>query len=451
MKSLTLLLVLLNVFSFRTGDVIHAQDVSNEEKAFVNASVITMQNQDQEVLEDHTVIVRGDRIYQIRSSDEIEIPDETEIIDAEGMYLIPGLAEMHGHIPPVNGSNELPDRYLEDVLFLYLAGGVTTVRGMLGHPNQLELKEKVNNSEMTGPNLYLAGPSFSGGSIDSPEQAAERVRQQVDEGWDLLKIHPGLTLEEFRSVAEAADEAEIAFAGHVPSDVGLKNAIELGIETIEHIDGYIDFMDAAENPVTDEKLEQVVQMTRENDVWIVPTQAVWETLIGAADYEALLQYDELKYLPPQIRQDWESFIQNRNESDPYHTPESAKIHAENRQKLLKSLHDGGVKILMGTDAPQVFSVPGFSLRRELPLMESAGLSPFEILKTGTRNVGEYFADKDEFGTITKGSRADLLLLPDNPLEDINVITEHQGVMVRGQWFSRNIIDEKLSEIEEAYN
>lgn len=449
MKTLTLLLVLLNVFSFRTGDVIHAQDVSNEEKAFVNATVITMNNQ--EVLEDHTVVIRGDRIHQVGSSDDIEIRDGTEVIDAEDMYLIPGLAEMHGHIPPMNGSNELPDRYLEDVLFLYLAGGVTTVRGMLGHPNQLEFKEKVNNSEMTGPNLYLAGPSFSGGSIDSPEQATDRVWQQVEEGWDLLKIHPGLTIEEFRAVAEAAAEAEIAFAGHVPSDVGLKNAIELGIETIDHIDGYIEFMDAAETPVTDEKLEQVVQMTRENDVWIVPTQAVWESLIGAADYEALLQYDELNYLPPQIRQDWESFVQNRNENDPYHTPESAKIHAENRQILLKSLHDGGVKILMGTDAPQVFSVPGFSLRRELPLMESAGLSPFEILKAGTRNVGEYFADKDEFGTITEGSRADLLLLPDNPLEDINIITDHRGVMVRGQWFSRSTIDEKLSVIEEAYN
>lgn len=449
MKTQILLLVLLNAFLFRVGDVIHAQDVLNGDRAFVNATVITMENQ--EILEHQTVVIREDRIHQIGLSDEIDIPDETEIIDAEGMYLIPGLAEMHGHIPPVNGSNELSDRYLEDVLFLYIACGVTTVRGMLGHPNQLELKEKVNNSEMTGPNLYLAGPSFSGGSIDSPEQAAERVRQQVEEGWDLLKIHPGLMLEEFKAVAEAAAEAEIAFAGHVPSDVGLKNAIELGIETIDHIDGYIDYMDAAENPVTDEQLDEVVQLTRENDVWIVPTQAVWETLIGAADYEALLQYEELKYMPPQIRQNWESFVQNRNESDPYHTPESAKVHAENRQILLKSLHDGGVKILMGTDAPQVFSVPGFSLRRELPLMDSAGLSPFEILKTGTRNVGEYFADKDEFGTITEGSRADLLLLSDNPLEDINVITDHQGVMVRGQWFSRSAIDEKLNEIEEAYN
>lgn len=449
MKTQILLLFLLNTFLLGFGDIALSQNVSNEDKAFVNATVITML--DQEVLEDHTVVIREDRIHQVGSSDEIEIQEGAEVIDAEGMYLIPGLAEMHGHIPPVDGSNEHPSRYLEDMLFLYLAGGITTVRGMLGHTNQLELKEKVNNSEMTGPNLYLAGPSFSGGSIDSPEQATDLVWQQVEEGWDLLKIHPGLTLEEFRAVAEAAAESEIAFAGHVPSDVGLKNAIELGIETIDHIDGYIDFMDAAETPVSDEKLEEAVQLTVENNVWIVPTQAVWETLIGAADYEALLQYDELKYMPPQIRQNWENFVQNRNENDPYHTPETAKIHAENRQILLKSLHDGGVKILLGTDAPQVFSVPGFSLRRELPLMESAGLSPFEILKTGTRNVGEYFADKDEFGTITEGSRADLLLLPDNPLEDINVITEHQGVMVRGQWFSRNNIDEKLSEIEEAYN
>jgi len=114
------------------------------------------------------------------------------------------------------------------------------------------------------------------------------------------------------------------------------------------------------------------------------------------------------------------------------------------------LQDGGAKILMGTDAPQLFSVPGLSIRHELTIMEDAGLSPYEILVSGTYNVGKYFEDKDQFGTITEGSRADLLIVSGNPLEDLSVIENHNGVMVRGVWLPREQIDEKLQAIEEVY-
>jgi len=414
---------------------------------FENINLIAMT--DDQVQYAMDVQIRGDRIMAIEPHGEMRIPSSAGVIDGTDQYLMPGLAEMHGHVPPPE-SEQFPERYVDDVLFLYLAGGVTTVRGMLGHENQLNLKESVNQSEILGPNLYLAGPSFSGGSVNSPDEAVERVHRQVDEGWDLLKVHPGLNLEQYTAMAEAANEAGIAFAGHVPEDVGLETAIRLGQQTIDHLDGYIDYMDAEDQPVTDEQLKKAVDLTVENAVWVVPTQALWETLIGAADAEQLKSYEELKYMPESIVQNWHNFLDEAVSNTSFYSGEHAAQHAENRQKLLKALQDGGAKILFGTDAPQLFSVPGLSIRHELAIMEEAGLTPYEILMSGTYNVGKYFEDKDQFGTITENSRADLLMVSGNPLEDLTVIKNHGGVMIRGIWIPRAQIDEKLSEIEEAY-
>src|SRR5690606_32994220 len=121
-----------------------------------------------------------------------------------------------------------------------------------------------------------------------------------------------------------------------------------------------------------------------------------------------------------------------------------------RMRLLDAMNRGGVRILMGTDAPQQFSVPGFSLHRELQRMRAAGMTPYEILRTGTAHVGAYFADVDTFGTVTEGARADLILLAANPLEDLGRVAEPLGVMVRGRWLSREALDARLAEIAARY-
>jgi imidazolonepropionase-like amidohydrolase len=252
-------------------------------------------------------------------------------------------------------------------------------------------------------------------------------------------------------MAEVANDAGMPFAGHIPEEVGLETAIRMGQQTIEHMAGYIRFMDAETEPVSDEQLSRAVALTVENDVGVVPTQALWKTLIGAADTEQLLSYSELNYMPPAVVQNWKNFLDEGVKNTPFYSGEFASVHAENRQKLLKALQEGGARILFGTDAPQIFSVPGFSVRHELTIMEEAGLTPYEILTTATRAVGRHFEEKDRFGTVTEGSRADLLMVSENPLETPDTITQHRGVMIRGLWLPRQQIDEKLSEIEEYYH
>lgn len=419
--------------------------------AFTHVNVIPMEGE--QVLENYSVIIKEDRIVEVGPAGEVEIPPGAEEINGRGKYLMPGLAEMHGHVPPSNPGPDAPayfnDEYVESTLFLYVSAGITTVRGMLGYGHQLLLKEQVNSGELIGPNLYLAGPSFNGNTVSSPEQAAERVKEQAEEGWDLLKVHPGLTKEEYDAMAKTARELGITFGGHVPEEVGVVHAIEAGQITIDHVDGYVNYLNSFEQPEREGKLAEVIQLTKENNVWIVPTMALWETIIGAADYEAMKQYDELKYIPEAVRKNYNDFVDNRQNSGYY--DEDPQAHAELRRKILSKMNKAGVKILMGTDAPQLFSVPGFSIHRELPHMKAAGMTNYEIIQSGTKNVGEYFAEQDDFGTIAEGQRADLILVDGNPLENLSHIQNHSGVMVQGKWYPREMIDKKLREIENYYN
>lgn len=421
-------------------------DTDSDYRAIVNVNVLPMVTSANQVLSNQQVLIKRDRIIAVGRN--LDIPADAMVIDAKQSYLIPGLAEMHGHVPPANSFEGIPSRYLNDVLYLYLTGGVTTVRGMLGHSHQLQLKADIRSGERVGPTLYLAGPSFSGNSVQSTEQALMRVRDQVEEGWDLLKIHPGLSLEEYRELTSLARILGIDFAGHVPSSVGLGRALMAGQRTIDHLDGYLEYVNALSTPITDAQLHQAVALTREYGGAVVPTQALWETLIGAADSAELMSYEELQYVPAQVRDRWVGFLSERD--NPYLNTTTAEIQAENRDRLLKALHDGGVPVLFGTDAPQLFSVPGFSVRHEMAKMSEAGISNGDILWSATRLVGDYFAKNDRFGSIAVGHRADLVLVAENPLNDLTTVAEPLGVMAQGHWHSRAEMDAKLAEISAAY-
>ncbi len=410
---------------------------------FTNVTVIPMDYE--RVLEGHTVVVEGERIMAVGATGEVEIPEDASVIDGAGRWLIPGLAEMHGHIPPPSA----PREHVENVLFLYVANGITTVRGVLGAPGQLELKAEANSGAIVAPTLYLAGPSFNGNSVTSPAQAAGMAREQAGAGWDLLKVHPGLTRAEYDSMALAARAAGIRFVGHVPEDVGLAHALEMGHETVEHLDGYIEYLDGDQGPIDPARLAEAVRITREAGAWVVPTMALWETLFAIHPLETLTAYEELRYMPPDMVEAWTESYRERL-ADTERDPAVSRTVIDNRMRVLRALHEGGVPILMGTDAPQLFSVPGFSLRRELQRMAAAGMSPYEILASGSRNVGEYFANEDEFGTIALGRRADLVLLGADPLDDIGNVSRIEGVMVRGRWLPGAEIGQRLAEIAASY-
>jgi imidazolonepropionase-like amidohydrolase len=372
---------------------------------------------------------------------------------------MPGLAEMHAHIPTNQNGSEI----VEETLFLYLSNGVTTIRGMLGAPDHLTLRERVAKGEVLGPRIYTSGPSFNGNTASSPEVASQMVREQKEAGYDFLKLHPGITLENFNAIVETANEVGIPYAGHVPTDVGIRRAIEAKYASIDHVDGYLEglvptdagvqadqngFFGLNFTDLTDTgRIHDLAQATKEAGVWVVPTQSLLERWVGPTPPETLGQQPEMKYMSNQTVGGW---VRQKNQfihADNY-TESRANRFNEIRRQIIKTLHEEGVGLLLGSDAPQVFNVPGFSIQHELDVMIKSGLTPYEALEIGTVNPAIYFGAEGEFGTLVPGASADMILLNSNPLGNVKNVQSRAGVMVRGQWLPEEEIQQRLHTIAE---
>jgi imidazolonepropionase-like amidohydrolase len=412
--------------------------------AFVNVNAVPLDTE--RVHENWTVVIGNGKVVSMGPSDAVKPPAGATIIDGRGKYLMPGLAEMHGHLPPPQTS---APGLVDAILYLYVANGVTTVRGMQGAPGQIELRERAARNEIIAPSLYLAGPAFSGGTVKSVEDAEARVKAQKEEGWDLLKIQGGLTIETYDAMAKAAKALRIPFAGHVPPAVGVEHALSAGQETIDHIDMYAENLGGTDKPLTDSAIQGLVDKTVKAGTWIVPTMYVWETLRGPVSLESRTSLPELKYLPRQQIEQWSNQLANRLKS-PNFNAEAAGIYIENRMRILKALSDSGARILLGSDAPQQFNVPGFSIHHEMQRMVDAGMTPYQVLRSGTVNVGRYFGSRGEFGSIAIGHRADFILLSANPLEDVANVQRREGVMLRGRWLPEADIQKRLAEIAAGF-
>jgi imidazolonepropionase-like amidohydrolase len=434
MHKLTVLLAAAVSLSLSLG-------ASADTVVFRNANVVSMTSP--KAAEKQTVVVKDDRIEALLAADA-PAPEGATVIDASGKYLMPGLADMHAHLPPPNS----PPRLLDDVLYLYLANGVTTIRTMFGHDGQLNLRDWQKKGDIVAPNLYVAGPGLTNTSVKSAEAAVAEVKAQKKAGWDLIKVLSGLTREEYDAIAKTAKAEGIRFGGHVPESVGLLHAMEMGQESFEHLDGYLEYLDGAKGPVNEKKLADVVKRSKAAGVWVVPTLTLWEIQYNAVPLDTLRAYPELKYVPARAAEVWAKMYTDRAETL---TAEESKNVITNRARILAALYKGGVKILAGTDSPQQFDVPGYALHRELLAMKAAGMSTFDVLKSATVNAGEYFKKQDGFGTIEAGKRADLVLLAANPLEDLANVDRIDGVMVRGRWYSRTSLDERLAKAAGRYS
>lgn len=423
--------------------------------AFINVNLVPFDRE--RILEGQTVIVRDGRIANIGPAANIKVPAGALKIDGRGKYLMPGLADMHVHLSP---AADLGGQQLQ----LFLANGVTTVRNMIGKPEHLQLRDRVTKGELLGPTIYTAGPPLLGNTVSTPEAAESAVVEQKKAGYDLIKVHEGLSPETYAAIVATAKRVGIPFAGHVTATVGLKRALEAQQTSIEHLDGYLQAMVADNSPVAggpsqivvgpvlehmdENKIPTLAAATRKAGVWNDPTLTLFKLIVSEAKAEDLSQWPELQYVPATMR---EAFTRQKQSTAGIPAPNSERQrYIQLRNKMLVALHKAGAKLLVGPDSPQFFLVPGFATHKELQSFVEAGLTPYEAIEAATRNPGEYFAEvmkvPRDFGTVEAGMRADLLLLDANPLDSVSNLSKRAGVMVRGRWLPESELRKMLENL-----
>jgi len=447
MKYTFLKVVTVIVFGLITTDTCIAATT-----VIVNVNVVPM-NSDV-VIAQQSVVVVDDKIATIGHVDTIPVPIGAAIIDGTDRFLIPGLAEMHAHVTSTDAWQ------VERLSTLFIANGVTTIRGMLGQPSHLTLREQLASGEVFGPRLITSGPSLNGRSVSGAADAERQVREQKAAGYDFIKVHPGLSDVEFAALANTANEIGMPYAGHVPVAAGVRQALDMQMATIDHLDGYFaallpasevgaggygGFFDVMLASVLNaEEIPEIVAATKEARTWNVPTEVLIEQMIDDTPITELRVRPEMRYVPAETLTRWiaskEAALNERG-----FDAETAALAISLRRRLILEMHEAGAGLLLGSDAPQFFNVPGFSIHRELDALVAAGLSPYEAIRTGTVAVSEFLGSNG--GVVAEGRDADLILLDANPLEEIENSKRIHGVMIRGHWYPKTELGERIKRYE----
>jgi tetratricopeptide (TPR) repeat protein len=407
--------------------------------AFVHVNVIPMDSE--RVLADQSVLITDGRITAVGPTADVKPPTGATVIDGHNqLWLLPGLVDSHIHI-------------LEpDELMLYLANGVTTVRNMSGEPFDLYWRREIAAGRMFGPTLLTTSPMLDGvppeGSnrvIVTTREEAERAVEMLAPDYDLLKVYNGLSVEAYAGLADAAQRLHVRLVGHIPRAPGWQGVLAAHQASIDHAE---EFLYTAFKDAGPEDIPTVVKAVHEAGTWVTPTLITFKTIgqqIG--DAASLDARPEQRFVDPAVRARW---LTKQNHYLRDFKPEQASRFADQLrflQLFVKQLHDGGVPLLAGTDAGIAFGVPyvlpGFSLHAELGELVASGLSPWEALQTATANPGRFVPSDPPVGTVAVGSRADLLLLRGNPLEDVARTRDIDGVVLRGRWLPRTELDALL--------
>jgi cytosine/adenosine deaminase-related metal-dependent hydrolase len=376
-----------------------------------------------------SVFVRDGKIAWV--GDTAVAPDTTgaTIVDGRGLYLSPGLTDMHVH------TQSLAEQLLR------MANGQTGARDMDGFPWMLELRRAITSGALLAPHEYIAGTIITnrpmGGYsvvVHSPEEAREVVRKQAACGYDFIKVHNLLGLDNFDAIADETHRAGMDLVGHIPHDITIDHAVHSGgMRTLEHLKGFI----LDETLTTND--EDYGKAMAGADVWITPTFYTALRGEGQEDAANRINLPEKKYAALRERQTW------TNPPDEH----AIKVTALYRTALpatMKKLVPLHPHWLAGTDsASYPLQVAGFALLDELNLMEQFGIARDDVLRAATSEPAAAMRHAD-FGRIATGLRADLVLLTTDPTKDLNAYRDNRGVVLGGRWLARAPLDEAMARL-----
>ena len=441
--------------------------------AFTDVAIVPMTSE--RIVESQTVLVDGTRIVAIGCSDTLLIPEGAQVIDGNGAYLMPGLADMHMHT-----RKDWEDRDIWSVhpLNLYLANGVTTIRDFApqGSPltYALQWRDEISAGTRNGPSIYASGKLLYASPLGDPEGI---VRQNHALGFDFLKLYSYLSTEDFHDAMVTAKELGMYSAGHIPYAVGLEGILAEGMDEIAHVEELLfEFLDVDRNVSLSseewlpyiietallqwdfssatlladfeidnvEILENITDRLRSADVSVCTTMAIDDIIQWKLFHpETFLDRSENQYLPSAYLEDFRSG-EERHQVQFRGMEALASFKYGVDRWVLTGLQQAGILLLVGTDSGtgSMGIVPGYSIHDELQILIDNGFSPYEAITAATVNaaiVVERMTSDGDFGTIEVGKRADLILVRGNPLEDITTIKEPLGVMAAGRWYSQEAL------------
>ena len=450
--------------------------------AIKRVTVISATGRDPEP--DMTVIADGDRIVAVGPWKKTHIPSNAIVVDGTGMFLIPGLWDMHVH-----GASDARAPWSH---LLFLANGVVGVRDMSGPPDAHAWRAAQASNEDPSPTIYLGSPIVDGPNPFWPDsivvaneaQGREAVEQQQERGADFIKVYSKLSRDAYFAIADEANKRGIPFEGHVPELVTAAEASDAGQKSIEHLTRVADACSKDEKSIDSEMQRQEVlfrapgatmaqrmdsgkSMIRldmrvvetfdeataqsllalfvKNKTWQCPTL----TMLRAQIEDPMPANDpRLKYLSGEVRAHWGAGYYKNVPPEPRAAIDKLnRLKFDESVKLVGLMYRAGVPILAGTDTmnPQCF--PGFGIHDELALLVDAGLSPLSALQAATRNAAEFMGQLDRRGTVEVGKTADLVLLDKNPLADIHNTRSIQAVVLGGKLYPRAALDAMLAKAQ----
>lgn len=375
---------------------------------------------------DSVVVTDGDRIIAAGPRAKVKIPKTATVIDMRGKTLLPGLWDMHAHYEQVEWGP------------IYLAAGVTTVRDV---GNELEfikaVRDVIKTGKGLGPRLLLAG-IIDGDSrsalgvirANNAEEARDVVARYKKAGFDQIKIYSSVKLDVLKAICEEAHKQGLTVTGHVPNGLNALQAVEAGMDQINHIQYLPPVLMAKDQkrgtPINFDSPEaqKSIQFLKEHHTVIDPTMALMELILHTSDVPVASFEPGIAKVAPELAGPL------NNTGQPAAAAAQAKATYDIWLSTISALHRAGIPIIAGTDQ----AVPGHSLHREIELYAKAGFTPMEAIQAATIVPARVMNLDKEVGTVEAGKRADLILIEGNPLESISNLRNVRWVVAAGRLY-----------------
>jgi len=352
-------------------------------------------------------------------------------LDGTGMFVIPGLWDMHVHAYFTNDTARFHTTS-EVMLPLFIVNGITGVRDLGSNLEAtLAARDSVAAHQLIGPRMLVSGPMLDGPTtryaaaikVATGEEARAAVRMLKQRGVDMIKTQSLIPKDAYFALADEATRIGIPFEGHVPNAITGMEAITANQRSFEHLLG-----------VRDTATSLIAELARRR-VWQCPT--VINSVGTAADFTS--DPGVPFWLRPAVEGWRRTAVTRAEQSDS--AARAATERATSRLALIKKMYDMKIPFLAGTDAPAGYDlVPGASLHRELQLFVRAGLTPLQALQTATLNPAMFFGKTADWGTLAPGKTADLVVLGRNPLVDISATRSVVAVVADERYYSPRELD-----------